>query len=73
MDTTQINAILDPLNNYDGSSIWQDVILHLDGYDEDATVALDPSDSSDVAMIGGEVFRWDGSRHAGARWVRAKD
>lgn len=80
MDTTQANAILDRLNGYDSthpedyaSNIWQDVILTLDGYDQDATEALDRSDSSDAFVADGEVFRWDGSRHIGAQWTWTED
>lgn len=62
--------ILDQLNSYGGNNIWEDVIRRLPGYDEAATAALDPSYASDVAVIAGTTYRYDGQSQ---RWIEQSE
>lgn len=63
-NTTTAQQIADKLNEYDGDNIWQDVILHLDEFDADATEAADPNGASNVvALTNGDqlhYYRADG-------------
>jgi hypothetical protein len=59
-------AILKDLNAYQGANVWEDLILGLPEYDEAATVALDPSASSDrFALTDGTAIRYNAQV---ARW-----
>lgn len=55
-------SIADQLNNYDGDNLWQDVILHLDAYDAEATEAADPNAASDIVILkNGSRLEHDGN------------
>lgn len=58
---TQIDAIVESLNDYDGDNIWEDIIYGVEGYDAEATAKLDPRHRSDVIAIGNVVVRYDAS------------
>lgn len=64
MDTTAEQTVIDTLNAYEGDNIWQDVVLNIPGYDEDATEAIDPSGASDRFVAGGVTYRHEASRGA---------
>ncbi|MFY1599843.1 hypothetical protein [Micromonospora sp. WMMD737] len=52
-------AVVEQLNGYQGDNIWDDLIRKLDGYDDEATGALDPNYRSDVCVIDGAILRFD--------------
>lgn len=56
------------LNRYKGDNIWQDIIVKLDGYDEDATAAADPSDQLDIVVLKDGTWRHDASAFPGTEW-----
>lgn len=56
--STNIDNAITTLDAYEGDNIWQDVIFSLDGYDDDASVALGADQGSDVVVIDGTVIRY---------------
>ncbi|MFG1918072.1 hypothetical protein [Micromonospora sp. NPDC048898] len=54
-----VGVWVNQLNSYQGDNIWDDLIRKIDGYDDEATAELDPSDRSDVCVIDGAVLRFD--------------
>lgn len=60
--------ILDKLNAYQGDNVWQDIILHLDDYDEAATDALlgDVDGSDRLVLTEGTMIRFDRSSRS---WI----
>ena len=70
MTLTQTPAeIVAQLNTYTDDNIWQDVILTLADYDEDATVAADESGRSDrFVLADGTMIEWVESATDGEQW-----
>lgn len=55
---SRIDAIVDQLNEYDGTNIWADVIFGVDGYDDEATAKIDAG-RSDRFAVGQVIICWD--------------
>lgn len=60
-------VITSTLNAYDGDNVWQDVILGLSDYDDEATDAIDEGGSSDrLALSDGTIIVY---AHERGEWV----
>ena len=57
----KVNAqdAVDEINSYEGNDVWGDLILGLNGYDDDASSKLDPYGRSMSAVVSGWVIRID--------------
>lgn len=68
MNEVTTSEIIESLDSYEGDNIWQDLILGAGWYDDAKTEELDRDQNDIIALMNGEVLRYNPSKSPSGGW-----